>query len=297
MYRDTGDLQALNQRYEYYFRLLGNGQPPFTEVRLQAALGYLRWQREALRLRLDGNEDRRLLRLYQLNDRLLQMTAEDPEVSWKEHSAVVISQMRNLYLIDDRIKPRLEKIGVVASSPISGGEWEQEDFELKRLESLQRSAVGHGRELMEELIARGAEQAAPEDLARLRLELADWYQWHGSSRASEEYALVESLLLSAGRDDLLQDWLGQPVELPDNGVFWQPVPASDLRRRVVLQVSYDVSAEGRIDKVQAPQVGPEEEQLASRLVRRLKQVRFRPRWEEGAAVAAPGVRREYELFD
>ena len=59
-YREAGDYEALDERYDYYFRLYGNGQPPYTEIRLRAALEYLRWQREALRLGVGGRELERL---------------------------------------------------------------------------------------------------------------------------------------------------------------------------------------------------------------------------------------------
>jgi tetratricopeptide (TPR) repeat protein len=95
-YRGSGDLQALDQRYDYYFRLYGNGQPPYSEVRLRATLGYLRWQREAIRLGMDGERHRRLLALYHMNDTLIQATGQDPAVSRQQHREVVLSQLRNL---------------------------------------------------------------------------------------------------------------------------------------------------------------------------------------------------------
>ncbi len=54
IYRMTGDMAMLDGRYDYFFRLYGSGQPPYTPVRLGAGLEYLRWQREALRLGLDA---------------------------------------------------------------------------------------------------------------------------------------------------------------------------------------------------------------------------------------------------
>ena len=58
--RLSGDLQALDDRYDYFFRLYGRGQAPYTDIRVRAALEYLRWQREALRLGIDNNGNRRL---------------------------------------------------------------------------------------------------------------------------------------------------------------------------------------------------------------------------------------------
>lgn len=296
-YRGSGDLQALDQRYDYYFRLYGNGQPPYSEVRLRATLGYLRWQREAIRLGMDGERHRRLLALYHMNDTLIQATGQDPAVSRQQHREVVLSQLRNLYLLEDRIAPRLEKIGVAESAPSFGGEWEQGDFDRKRLETLQRGALSRGAGLLRDLIDRSGADTPTEELARLHLELGDWYQWHGSASAKEQYARVVALLSAAGRDELLEQWLGQPVELPDNGAFWQPPLATGAERRVVIETSYDVSATGRISNLQASVAAPEDDGLATRLKRYLKQIRFRPRWVNGSAEEVAGVRREYEMFD
>jgi len=71
-YRLAGDMQALDERYDYFFRLYGNGYPPYTPSRLQANLEYLRWQREAFLLHLDGDRKNRLVKMYQLNKRILE---------------------------------------------------------------------------------------------------------------------------------------------------------------------------------------------------------------------------------
>jgi tetratricopeptide (TPR) repeat protein len=165
-YRGSGDLQALDQRYDYYFRLYGNGQPPYSEVRLRATLGYLRWQREAIRLGMDGERHRRLLALYHMNDTLIQATGQDPAVSRQQHREVVLSQLRNLYLLEDRIAPRLEKIGVAESAPSFGGEWEQGDFDRKRLETLQRGALSRGAGLLRDLIDRSGADTPTEELLK-----------------------------------------------------------------------------------------------------------------------------------
>ena len=57
VYRQAGDWQALDDNYDYYFHLLGSGQGPLTPLRLESALAYMRWQREALRLDVGSNAD------------------------------------------------------------------------------------------------------------------------------------------------------------------------------------------------------------------------------------------------
>ena len=297
VYRDTGDLGALDQRYEYYFRLYGKGQPPYTAVRLQAALGYLRWQREALRLDLDGDSVRRLQHLYRLNEDLLQATATDPSVSLAHYRDVVLSQVRNLYLLEDRVRPRLEEVGRVSGAPQFAQQFDQQDFDQRRLENLQRGALSRGSELVQELIGRYDASAEPQQVARLYLELGDWYQWHNSeSRASQYYARVVELLTANSDQALLREWLGQPVELPDNGAFWQPPPQVNEQPPLVLEVAYDVSARGRASNLQSIEEDPAHAGKANRLKRALRKIRFRPRWVDGVAESA-SVRRDYQLFD
>ena len=298
-YRMTGDLQELDSRYDYYFRLYGSGQPPYTDVRLQAALAYLRWQREAVRLDIDESESQRVLALLTLNDELLAAVAADSTLAQRWYRELVLSQLRNLYLLEDRFAPSVEQKGLAPSIPLLNGNFDQQDFNARRLELMQRNSLSRGSDLLQELIARTSTTTSTEtpELARLHLELGDWYQWHGSEqRAGEQYQQVVQLLGAQERDDLLQQWLAQPVELPDNGAFWQAPAASQPPPRVIT-VRYDVSARGRARNMQTGLSDAKEQGSETRFRRKLAQIRFRPRWISGVAEPALAVQRNYEILD
>ena len=298
VYRDSGEIQALDDRYDYYFRLYGQGRPPYTEVRLRAALAYLRWQREAIRLGIDKEDSHRLLELYNLNEELLRALVAEPSVALHWQRDFTLSQLRNLYLLEDRIAPAVDKQGIEPSLPLIGNEWSQQDFDKKRLETMQRGSQSRGSELMLALIERTAGSEDNDELARLHLELGDWYQWHGNDRqAGEQYQQVVQLLSAAQRPDLLQQWLGQPRELPDNGAFWQPRSEHKAETPIVINVRYDVSAKGRARNIQSEAGNPDVEGLASRLQRKLRQIRFRPRWVTGVAEPVTQIQRGYVLID
>jgi len=297
-YRASGDIQALDDRYDYYFRLYGNGQPPYTEVRLRAALAYLRWQREAVRLEIDDDESRRILALYQLNESLLEAVAANSSLAPNWYRELVLSQLRNLYLLEDRFAPTVEQQGMAAATPLLADEWRQEDFNKKRLENMQRGSLSYGTALLQELISRTAGVGDPKELASVYLELGDWYQWHGNDRrAGEQYEQVVQILSQADRQDLLQQWLGQPVELPDNGAFWQSRPNDEPESRTVVKVRYDVSAKGRARNLQAVVSDSGSGGKVARLKRKLSQIRFRPRWISGVAEPASQIQRDYELLN
>ena len=297
-YRVSGDLQALDARYDYYFRLYGNGKPPYTDLRLRATLAYLRWQREALRLEIDGQEDGRLFDLYQLNKDVLESVSADPAVSLASYRELVFSQLRNLYILEDRYAPTIENMGVAPPLPIISNEWNQEDFTRRRMETIQRGALSQGVGLLEDLIQRSGATGETTQLARAHLELGDWYQWHGKQgRSAEQYRQVVQLLQAENMPGLLEQWLGQPVELPDNGAFWQPAPAPGSEPRAVVTARYEVSRRGRVRNLQTEVTGGGDARLAARVKRKLSHIRFRPRWVAGAAEAVTVVQRDYELIN
>lgn len=296
-YRAAGDLTTLDQRYDYFFRLYGRGEPPYSDVRVRATLEYLRWQREAVRRDLDGKDNRRLLDLYELNDQLLQTVAADHAADPAWYRQLCMSQLRNLYLIQARLEPKLQNTSAPPNVPIFASDWGEKDSKLMRLENIQRGAVGNGVRLLEDLLARGSETAA-EERARIHLELADWYQWNGSEqRAAEHYRAVVQQLGGAGQNGTLEEWLGQPVELPDNGAFWQPADAEEGGRRVIVSARYDVTSRGRAKNIETRVEQEEDESVASSLRRQLARTRFRPRYSDGQAAAYAALAREYELIE
>ena len=297
IHRSSGDLQALDARYDYFFRLYGNGQPPYTELRMRAALAYLRWQREALRLHVDADPARRLLNLYRLNEDLLESVALDAEADRRWRSELTLSQVRNLYLLSDRYEPRLEELGTPPASPLAAQDWQEEDFYQRRLENLHRGSLSRGAALLRQAIDAGPGAGDGLEKAALYLELGDWYQWHGRfSSAGEHYAMVVSLLEKAGRPDLLQTWLGEPVELPDNGAFWQPRESDRAETAMRLGLQFDVSERGRAGNFVVLEADPERQRLTARLQRKLAGIRFRPRWVNGSPEAVSKLRRDYAFY-
>ena len=295
-YRMTGDMATLDARYDYFFRLYGSGQAPFTPLRLGAALEYMRWQREALRMEIDERDTERLVALYSLNERLLQDIDAGPAVDYHGYQALVLSQLRNLYLLLSRYDPGPEPGGRVSQFAMPTA-WDDKDMTQHRLETLQRNALARGRELLEELIAR-TPPAQPEALAGAWLELGDWNQWNDQrGEALAAYRQAATLLHEAGEQSLLQQWLGEPVELPANGAFWQPRQSVEQAEPVVVQARYNVSAAGRADNIETSAMAGANESEASRVRRNLAQTRFRPRFVNGEPEAGLHLQRDYEVLD
>jgi hypothetical protein len=296
--RSSGDLTALDERIAYLFFLQGSGQPPYTPQRLQATLDYLQWQREALRLQVDpeAGARQRLRRLLELNQQLLDalpapLAEEGDPVPQATRWLLLQSQLSNLYLLQQEIA--LLEDAVSLSSGLRTPRWpgEQADPELEKLEQWRLGGLARGRSLLEDfastLPAGGALRR------EVRLALADWLQWNGlRSPAVALYRELAQELAAQGEQEILAQWFAEPVELPDNGAFWQP-PATTGQTPLAMTLTFDVSAAGRASRVSSAAVAGDDESIAARLRRELRQVRFRPRIERGEPVATAGLRRSY----
>lgn len=289
--RALGDREGLDDLYGYYYRLgwLAADDEEDDE-RWRVALEYLRWQRELLRTADSGDPDRELLELFRLNTELLERaSAEAAPLGTRQD--LVQSQLKNLYLVQARVLPQVrESLSVLSPRRSRRQELLPEDVHRDRLLSLQRSAVATGAELLTSL----AEQVeSPVSRAALYRELGDWEQWNGSWRRAEEAWRRSMFLLNdAGENERLAEWFGEPVELPDNGAFWQPADDADVS---LVRAGFDVSERGQVRRATASVLAGRDS--ASILaVRELRDVRFRPRFDAGQAVAVEGLERDYEVY-
>lgn len=291
VHRGLGDWQGLDQRYDYYHRIAGGSG----DSGLGVTLEYFRWQREALRRRLDSDVNRRLLRLYEGNAQLLvEAAAAVPPLAAETHWQLVASQLRNLYLIQVLVQPQQDLRGSMNASPFYQQREEQElDIHEQRLLTLRRSAVSHGAALLTDFIA-GAASGDKVLRARAWLAMADWHQWNDSRhQAREDYAGLTAYLLETGQSSLLQEWFSEPVELPDNGVFMR-----DPGGGISLLARYDVSADGHARNLETAAEDEEHKGFAVRLHRSLRATRFRPRFDNlGEPVMTTGLERNYRYLD
>ena len=135
--------------------------------------------------------------------------------------------------------------------------------------------------------------------AEARLELADWYllfdKW---SSATETYARARQELLDAGWDPTRVERLfDQPRPL----MFPLPSPPSPpsgaarlVERRGYVDLEYDVSSRGRIDRLDVTAEEPED-MMNFRIRKALRAARFRPRFVDGETVDTEGVEYRYEF--
>ena len=124
-------------------------------------------------------------------------------------------------------------------------------------------------------------------------------QWNDSVLgAAKQYTLVEQVLLAAGEDHLLTDWLGQPVGLPDEQDLWPmyglgaPPPES-----VVVEARYTVTSRGDVRDIDVSVAKEEDAWQAGRIRRMLRDTHFRPRFHGGLTQSVEQIEGRYQLVD
>ena len=155
------------------------------------------------------------------------------------------------------------------------------DFDLRRerLENLQRSTRRQGRSLLETALATIPEREV-RARAEIELALADWLQWHGSTReARKRYEALWASLSDLGEEELIGAWFSDPIPLPANDSFTVEMP--ELSPEIAM--SLDVTEYGRA-KATNGEINAALARSAGRLRRLLAATRFRPVIRNGQAV-------------
>ena len=291
IYQSISDYSSLGEVYQYYYRVSELNEPPRSRARLDERLEYLAWERELYISRSDGGQRAHLLRAYRANAEMLEAfePTTDEELDW--YIRLALSQMSQLYLLlsEDPIP--------MQGGIINTGNGPAADWVNRQLASIQTSAFRRGKRLLQDCI----EQAQPTmsvGLAALHLELGDWYQWNGElHHANDQYERVIEVLRAAGQEPLIIQWLGQPMELPDETDYWLEKRNIASSEHAVVAARYDVTSRGDVKKIKATVVEEENVWQARRIKRMLRETHFRPRFSQGQPETVEQVLRHYMLTD
>ena len=291
IYRSVYDYESLGNLYQYYSRVRNFGVAPHTAEQLDASLEYLEWERELYGFRPDGKERVHLLRAFRLNERMLESLTPETEEEVMGLIRLTLSQMRNLYLIlgDDPL--------AMDAAIFNSGQGRAIDAINREMSIIQKLAFSKGKLLLQKCIDQ-SQLAPPTALASIYLELGDWNQWNGQLRnANEQYAQVETMLLAANEDQLLQRWLGEPAALPDEPGLWPAAPDDPESQHVVVEASYAVTHRGDVKRIEVSVSEEEQSWQAWRIRNMLRETHFRPRFHLGQPETVEQVSRQYLLVE
>ena len=288
---DVDDKQ--NYRFRVQQKLYQPGDPALTE----AALEFSEWQRQAYLDGFAGDNYRRLVNMYDLHTRQIELLEQD-----SVDDAVLLRHLRQRmqaeYLLSQYEGEKEAEIQVSVSSPLDKQFAFSTDPAVHRFKYLRDFNYRNGERTMKRIIEVLEREAEPDplELAKAQIALGDWYMWWDVlARAIQCYERAWAILDKDGSNLTNPDALFQePVELPVTEVF-RPGPITPQAERSALgTVLFDVSRQGRARNVEIVEQDPAEEMGARvALFDMLREMRFRPIVREGEAVLTESVVRVY----
>ncbi len=283
-----GDYSAVDDRQRYLYRVERRAIDN-PEASARALLAQADWQQQAYRLGL-GDEDT-------LSGRLMLM--------WDLYRMALTAHL-NAYG-DSAVELRAPLMGMLRSQYLIAGfrGYDQNNAQTTaeaRLVALNSEAYKRGKSVIKALLEIDIANELPVEQQLLdTAALGDWALWFGKTEeAFDHYKQTINVLKkdtdtdtdtdTEVNDKLLVSLFGQPVPLPAiPGLAPFPAPKADDTGALVL--TFDIEESGRItnfERTREPDVKEGGRELM-RLVRAVRDARFRPRFEKGSPVPTEGI--------
>ena len=285
-YRALGDYQKVDDRQRYLYRverraLINN------EASIAALIRQAEWQRDAFLIGV-GEKEEQPARLM---------------IMWDLYR-MALTEMMNFY---GKEAPELRQplTGMLQTQYLVAGhrgfdQYSAANSNEVRIIGLTGEAYRQGESVLNAMLELNIKNKAPiSQHVRDTVALGDWSWWFGKEREAEvHYARAMELLEdSLDAEGLHDELFGLPTPLPSfDGIAGLPEPEWNDSGDLV--VSFTISASGRVtdlERLREPDV--EQERGVNRLVRALRDTRFRPRFSDGMPVETPDIVWSFSVDD
>ncbi len=287
------DFKSLARTYEYLFQLNGGEKPPFDSLKLEFILEYLEWRRDLIKLDFAAKKED-LLDLYDLNKRLIEEVTSDKSLSHQWNVLLSMSQLSNLYLILHGYIPVSKDREIIFTNEFNNIENRHGQSKLQRLMVLADEGASIGRRLLEKSLS--SPELNPTDRLYLLVELGDWFQWLKRSIAAQKYYRQAYQLSITLSDAEAGDLFSVPKELPNGSVFFDRFSPKENKIADIISVDFEVLKTGKISNIEVKGLDLLGNRKSKRIIRKLKNTRFRPQFRDGKPVDAVIKNRNYEVF-
>ncbi|MEP5764547.1 MAG: hypothetical protein ABJ308_08130 [Halieaceae bacterium] len=289
------DYESAHEIQAYLYHLHKQQYQLGETAHIKATLEYADWLRRRWMREPDKENLKPLYDIWRLVDKEVEDSEEAP-LTVAQLEPLTYAQLDMLYLIG------VSDLGMDREAEmLFGRQYGQSQGEISversQLQYLQQSAYARGKSRLELLDERLGEDGDPILRAELQRNLGDWHMWNEyTQRALDSYQRSWELLAADATGSLRQQWYQAPLELPAGGVLFPGVLAEEeFSKSALVDASFSVTARGQAKNVESHARDPEREGMAYRVTRWLRNGRFRPRLEDGVAVATDGVTREYRV--
>jgi tetratricopeptide (TPR) repeat protein len=281
-----GDFAVVDERQRYLYRVERRSLTSPADSS-QALLRQARWQRQAYLLEIGDPETQagRLMLSWDLYRMALNETIDTYGDRALELKIPLTGMMETQYLF----------AGYRAFSPTMS----TSKSASENMVPLTNDAYRRGESVLKAILEvntinrMGVEQNIADTVA-----LGDWAWWFGKFNAAQVYyseamALIDAIPEEERSEELMQ-LFSQPTPLPLLAGS-APLPQHEMREDGTLVISFDLTETGRVtnlERLREPEV--EEEKAIRRLVRALKNTRFRPPFADGMPVEKEGLIWSFE---
>lgn len=292
-----GNFQQADELQFYLYRIKTINYTEDMDKTVQAMLDYAEWHRHAFLLNLGKPPHHHLILMHDLYQQAFEIISTHKG----ELSMALIPALEGLlsvqYLLSGYNGENPEKFQVSMHTTDN----EMASRAENRLLFLRTSAYKQGRAILKTLHTLHSSDMEGPDIAPVEdiIAAGDWHLWYNEQKSAmtlyrEAYL---SLLDFNNPKDHLQRYFGSPVELPTNNSYKSKLLESNYSSTESggrLLVSFSVSRAGRPYNINVLESEPETpSRQQSRILRDLKTIQFRPRFENGEAVKTENIVKEY----
>jgi len=277
-----------DQRHNYLHHVqtksIGSGDPL-----ADAYMEYAQWQYDAYQLGMEEKNYTRLMDMWELyrmafNDVVSREGKTSPNLLPPLHG-----MLQTQYLISSYVIP--------LSTPVFGEEG-QIDEALLRFKTYHNQSYQQGNAVIQAIAGIEQERNPPDspNHARLLVMLGDWRLWNGKNTAAlEAYREAETELARTGDAQAeAQQLFGKPVALPDIAEMSLLPPEVEPNASAVT-LAFGVTEHGRVQDVERLDNNEEDDTQAFRLMRQLRKMTFRPRFEAGQPVETEKLVKAFQI--
>ena len=296
-YLQLGDYKAVDDKQEYLFRVQSQFLSANDPRMVETVERFADWQRDAYLGHLDRARYPRIVRLMDLYIDMANAAQGESEGPSRGMLPYLDGRLRSIYLASLYTGENEDHIPEVAKVQ---REEEVPDLTRLRFNKFYKENFRNGLRTIDKMrdVLEAVDDATPEEFADVEVRRGDWYQWN------RQYALAiaayeKAWAMMAGQpaaDQWQQANFGAPRELPSQPIFSQGLIPMRVYNKGMLHARFEVTRLGEAKGIDIMAPSAEENQPAvTRGYQFVRNMRFRPRVEDGKVVESSDVERIYSI--
>lgn len=294
---EMGNFIAADDKQEYLFRVHSESLAPDDPAMVRAVEKYADWHRTAYLGQLDKYRFPRIVKLFDLYTTSSDAVEDAAGGLSRGMLPYLEGKLKTHYLLSIYPGEREESLQVEAGQR---ADLEMRDLTRLRFWRFEENNFTYGVRTIQTMrdILLQDEASSPEEIAEMTVRLGDWYLWHRRyALAIRTYEAAWSMMADDPRgEEWLQSNLAVPVELPTDVVFQPGLMPLRLYNEAQVRARFRVSRHGAAKDIEILSPSSESNQPAvTRGFKYLRDMRFRPRLEDGAVVATDDLERFYGI--